>query len=204
MASIAVLQTPFTLIGTILAGRFVGRYSPVRVYLFGWTSRVLLSLTGPFLVNVLRRWLHGVVTTWFYMLVLSIAVLYSIASECLMFVGAGALFLTVSASSVHVAGSYLTLLNTSSNMGGIWHKALVLWLVDHFTVRENCAIAPTSRSSAVTTATTTAAAACPIIYDGYYVICMMLLPVAVMVGFHLFRTLPKLERLSESAWKACR
>lgn len=206
MASMAVLQTPFTLIGTILAGRFVGQYSPVRVYLFGWTSRVLLSLTGPFLVSVLRRWLHGVVTTWFYMLVLSIAVLYSMASECLMFVGAGALFLTVSASSVHVAGSYLTLLNTSSNMGGIWHKALVLWLVDRLTVRENCAIALTSRS-ATTTATataTTAAGPCPIIYDGYYVICMMLLPVAVMVGLHLFRTLPKLERLPESAWKACR
>lgn len=201
----AVLQTPFTLLGTVLAGRFVGRYSPVRVYLFGWTTRVLLSLTGPLLVSVLRRWLHGVVTTWFYLMVLSIAVLYSMASECLMFVGAGALFLTVSASSVHVAGSYLTLLNTSSNMGGIWHKALVLWLVDRLTVRENCLVTSTSRSAAVTTTdTTTAAAPCPIIYDGYYVICMMLLPVAVMVGFHLFRTLPKLERLPESAWKACR
>lgn len=100
--------------------------------------------------------------------------------------------MNISSSSVHVAGSYLTLLNTSSNMGGTWHRALVLWLVDQLTWREKCAIPPDAPNGTL----------CPIVYDGYYVISLALIPVAAMAGVHLIRTLPRLAKLPDSSWKA--
>lgn len=191
MASMAVLTSPFTLLGTILTGSLVAKRSPLEVYLYGFLLRFVLSLTGPACVSYLKSQ-NGVVSNNFYLLILSIAILYSFACECLMFVGVGAFFLTISSSSVHVAGSYLTLLNTSSNMGGTWHKALTLWLVDQLTWREDCVLPPGSPKGTL----------CPVKYDGYYVISFALIPVATLVGVHLARTLPRLAKLSESSWKA--
>lgn len=185
MASMAVLQTPFSLLGTLIAGRWVSKRSPIRVYLIGWTSRIILSLFGPLCVLIFKQ-MNGVVTPWFYTFVLILGILYSFASECLMFIGAGAFFLTITSSSVHVAGSYLSLLNTSSNMGGMWHKALVLWLVDKLTITERHCLKDD----------------CNIIIDGFYIISAILIPIAIFVGIHLFKTLPKLEKLPDSAWRA--
>lgn len=189
----AVLQAPFTLIGTVLTGKWAAQKSPIFVYLTGFVCRFLLTLTGPPLVSLLAR-RGGVVTPAYYAVVLVISTLYSLAAECLMFVGVGAFFLNVTSSSVHVAGSYLTLLNTSSNMGGTWHKALVLWLVDQLTVRETCVIP----------AAAPVGTQCSVLYDGYYILSFILLPVAVAAGMHLFKSMPRLNRLPESAWRATR
>lgn len=189
----AVIQAPFTLLGTLVTGRLVAKRSPTEVYVYGFLFRFLISLTGPPCVALLKSH-KGVVTPSFYILILTLTILYSFASECLMFVGIGAFFLSVSSSSVHVAGSYLTLLNTSSNMGGTWHKALVLWLVDKLTWRERCTV-PLDAPKGF---------ACPVLYDGYYIISFALIPVAVVVGVHLVRTLPRLGKLPESSWRAAR
>lgn len=192
MATLAVIQTPFSLLGTLFTGRMVAQYSPVNVYLTGFICRFILSLTGPPLVSFLSS--HGTVSTAYYVLVLALTILYSLAAECLMFVGIGAFFLNITSASVHVAGSYLTLLNTSSNMGGIWHKALVLWLVDKVTIRERCVIPLDAAAGTL----------CPIRYDGYYILSAALLPVALAAGFHLFRALPRLSRLPMSSWQVSR
>lgn len=191
MASMAVLNTPIVLLGSLFTGRLTAKRSPIQVYLYGFLLRFMISLSGPLCVRLLalRR---GEVTLDYYILILVSTSLYSLASECLMFIGIGAFFLNVSSSSVHMAGSYLTLLNTSSNMGGIWHKAVVLWLVDRLTWRENCLIPPHSPPGTL----------CPIKYDGYYVISFALMPVALLVGLHLRRSLTKLSALPNSAWKA--
>lgn len=193
MASMAVIQAPLTLLGTVITGTLVADKSPITVYLMGYFCRLVLSLTGPPCVAWLARQ-NGVVTPLYFLIILCMTIMYSIAAECLMFIGIGAFFLKISSSSVHVAGSYLTLLNTSSNMGGIWHKAVVLWLVDKLTVREECVIAPDAAEGMQ----------CPILYDGYYVIAAALFPVAAGVGLYLMKKLPTLGRLPESAWRASR
>lgn len=194
MASIAVLQAPVTVVGTILAGRWVAKKSAVQVYLTGWCVRLMISLCGPICVALLKS-LNGTVTPAYYGLVVCVSVVYSLASECLMFVAVGALFLSVTASSVHVAGSYLTMLNTAQNMGGMWHKAFVLWLVDWCTVREKCTLTATEIAQG---------RGCEVVYDGYYVVSLALVVVALGVGVHLMRTLPRLGRLPDSEWKATR
>lgn len=194
LASTAVLQTPFILLGSVLAGRWVAKTSTIHVYKVGWILRFVTSLAGPMCVAFLKQQ-GGVVHPWLYTLVLTVGVMYSIASECLMFVGMGAFFLTLTASSIHVAGSYLTLLNTASNMGGTWHKPLVLWLVDSLTVRESCSLSPEDIAKGLK---------CAITLDGYYVISILLIPISIVCGVHIFRTLPLLHTLPDSAWRAGR
>lgn len=191
MASLAVLTAPFTLLGTLVTGSLVAKRSPLEVYLYGFALRFILSLSGPACVSYLKSQ-DGVVSNGFYFLILFLTISYSFASECLMFVGVGAFFLNISSSSIHVAGSYLTLLNTSSNMGGTWHKALTLWLVDKLTWRDNCVIPPDAAAGTL----------CPVKYDGYYVISAVLMPVAALIGFYFTRTLPRLAKLPDSSWKA--
>lgn len=191
MASMAVLNTPVVLLGSLFTGRLVAKRSPIQVYLYGFLLRFIISLMGPPCVQLLGL-RKGEVTAGFYGLILILTSLYSLASECLMFIGIGAFFLNVSSSSVHVAGSYLTLLNTASNMGGIWHKAVVLWLVDFLTWREDCVISANAPPGTL----------CPIKYDGYYIISFALMPAAMFIGLHLRRTLPRLATLPDSAWKA--
>jgi len=186
----AVIQTPFTIFGTILMGRWTAKVSPIKLYLYGFLLRFIISLSGPLCVAYLWR-NGGVVTPTFYVLVLSLTILYSLASECLMFIGIGAFFLNISSSSVHLAGSYLTLLNTASNMGGIWHKAITLWLVSKLSIRETCVLPPDVPSGTE----------CPLRHDGYYTISLFLIPVSCVVALHLFRTMPKLGKLPDSAWK---
>lgn len=165
-------------------GKWTAKWPPLQLYLIGFLLRFIISLTGPLCVALLSRF-GGTVTPAFYLLVLSLSIVYTLASECIMFIGMGAFFLNITSSSVHVAGSYLTLLNTSSNMGGIWPKAITLWLVSKLTIREQCAVSTE----------------CPIRYDGYYIISIALLPLASAVGLHLYRTMPKLQQLPDSAWR---
>lgn len=188
MASMALFNAPVVLFGSIYTGRLVAKKSPVYVYLCGFLLRFVISLTGPFTVRYFSTCNRNV-SPGFYLLILTLTNIYSFASECLMFVGIGAFFLNVSSSSVHVAGSYLTLLNTSSNMGGLWHKAIVLWLVDQLTIRADCKPANSTDL-------------CPILFDGYYMLSVLFVPVAAFIGLYLRKSLTRLGNLPDSAWIA--
>lgn len=188
MAMMAVVQAPFALVGTILVGRWVSKAGPVVPYLTGFTVRLVVGLTGPIVVRYFAA-LGGQLTTTAYFLVLVTGIAYSMGSECLMFVSQGTLFLSISERDI--GGSYLTMLNTSSNMGGMWHKSIVLYLVDLLTLRESCDLSVAD-----------AGEKCPVRIDGYYAVSFLLIPVALVVGNHARRTLTRLVRLPESAWRS--
>jgi MFS transporter, PAT family, solute carrier family 33 (acetyl-CoA transportor), member 1 len=188
MAMMAVAQGPISLAGSVVAGRWAAKAGPVTPYMCGFLLRFFMSLTGPPLVSYFGR-LNGVVTPLAYALVFVTSVVYSFASDCLMFVSAGALFLSISEKDI--GGSYLTMLNTTSNLGGMWHKSITLFLVDRLTLRTVCTLPvgspPTTK--------------CPIVVDGYQVLSLCLVPVAVMVGVFASRSLRRLMSLPASAWR---
>ena len=67
---------------------------------------------------------------YYYMLLLTNYGLYQIALYS-MFVAVMAFFARISDPAV--GGTYMTLLNTLSNLGGNWPTTVVLWLVDYLT-----------------------------------------------------------------------
>jgi MFS transporter, PAT family, solute carrier family 33 (acetyl-CoA transportor), member 1 len=191
MAMMAVAQAPVSLAGSVMAGRWAARVGPVTPYLFGFGLRFLMSLTGPPLVSYFGS-LNGVVTPLVYALIFVTSVVYAFASECLMFVSAGALFLSISEKDL--GGSYLTMLNTASNLGGMWHKSLTLFLVDRLSIRAVCTLPADAMP----------AAKCPILVDGYQILSVCLVPVSIAIGMYISKSLRRLVSLPASAWRTSR
>jgi MFS transporter, PAT family, solute carrier family 33 (acetyl-CoA transportor), member 1 len=170
MALMAVFQAPVSLVSSVIAGRLAVQSGPVRPYAAGFALRAVMSFSGPALVWYFRK-LGGVITPLFYVLLLSSTIVYSIGSD-FMFVCVSAFFLGI--GDKDIGGSYLTLLATCSNLGGMWPKSAALFLVDRLS---------TSYS------------------DGYYVLSFALLPVMAVTGMFVYSSLTRLLALPTSAWR---
>ncbi len=127
-------------------------------------------------------------TSRFYATVVAVTVAYGIAADCLMFVSIGAFFLRITSGSTAVGGSYLTLLYAAQNMGGMWHTSITLALVERLTFRRECALSDTVTQ-------------CPISIDGYFVLSAAFVPIAVVIGIHLLRTMRRLGKLPLTVWR---
>merc|ERR1719291_1015543 len=87
-----------------------------------------------------------------------------------MFVSVMAFFARVSDPAV--GGTYMTLLNTLTNLGGNWPSTLALWLVDPLTSKQCSAATDNSCASPeLAAACVEAGGSCATMLDGYYVEC---------------------------------
>ncbi|XP_030698267.1 acetyl-coenzyme A transporter 1 isoform X2 [Globicephala melas] len=104
-----------------------------------------------------------------------------------------------------IGGTYMTLLNTVSNLGGNWPSTVALWLVDPLTVKEcvgasnqNC------RTHDAVELCKKLGGSCVTALDGYYVESI----ICVFIGFGWWFCLgPKLKKLQDegpSSWKCKR
>ncbi|KAM9696385.1 acetyl-coenzyme A transporter 1 isoform 2-T2 [Dama dama] len=104
-----------------------------------------------------------------------------------------------------IGGTYMTLLNTVSNLGGNWPSTVALWLVDPLTVKEcvgasnqNC------RTPDAVELCKKLGGSCVTALDGYYVESV----ICVLIGFGWWFFLgPKLKKLQDegpSSWKCKR
>ncbi|XP_025291896.1 acetyl-coenzyme A transporter 1 isoform X2 [Canis lupus baileyi] len=104
-----------------------------------------------------------------------------------------------------IGGTYMTLLNTVSNLGGNWPSTVALWLVDPLTVKEcvgasnqNC------RTPDAVELCKKLGGSCVTALDGYYVESI----ICVFIGFAWWFVLgPKLKKLQDkgpSSWKCKR
>ncbi|XP_059019683.1 acetyl-coenzyme A transporter 1 isoform X2 [Mustela lutreola] len=104
-----------------------------------------------------------------------------------------------------IGGTYMTLLNTVSNLGGNWPSTVALWLVDPLTVKEcvgasnqNC------RTPDAVELCKKLGGSCVTALDGYYVESI----ICVFIGFGWWFFLgPKLKKLQDegpSSWKCKR
>lgn len=184
LALLTVIQIPFSLAGSVLAGRLASTRHPLTSYVQGHALRIVLAVIGVCLVSLFPS--SGKLTTWYYLLTLVHVVLYDFAGNCLMFVGMGAFF--VSIADPDIGGTFLTLVNTLNNFGGTWHTAVVLSLVERLTFREPCKVFEGAK--------------CPVRIDGLYVIAALLLPISVAIHMAVRRLLRSLEALPRGKWRA--
>lgn len=104
-----------------------------------------------------------------------------------------------------IGGTYMTLLNTVSNLGGNWPSTVALWLVDPLTVKE--CVGAQEQTCGTTVAAelcTKAGGSCVTTLDGYYVESV----ICVILGFGWWFLLgPKFKKLQDegqSSWKCKR
>ena len=128
-----------------------------------------------------------------------------------MFVSIMAFFARVSDPAV--GGTYMTLLNTLTNLGGNWPSTLALWMVDPLTSKQcvpganmtETASLPrdnTCLDQAQVDTCTGAGGACHTIMDGYYVecgVCFVIGMAWLLLWGH--RTINRLTEAPDSDWR---
>lgn len=134
LALLAVPMVPLQIILPLVISKYTTGPRPMEVYLKAIPYRIFFATLFGFIVY-LTPWVisNGEVPMLYYV---GLVINYSFYQICLysMFVAIMAFFAKISDPAV--GGTYMTLLNTVTNLGNNWPITAVLWLVDILTWRD--------------------------------------------------------------------
>ncbi|KAF9458749.1 acetyl-coenzyme A transporter 1-domain-containing protein [Collybia nuda] len=124
LALVVLIDFPFQIMGGWLAAKWSRGDAPLRPWIYAFFPRLLFALVATLIVY----WFPSPpISTGFFVFLILHTVISSFAST-VQFVGISAFHTRV--SDPLIGGTYMTLLNTFTNMGGTWPKWFVLKGVD--------------------------------------------------------------------------
>jgi len=171
LAGIMALLTPIQMILPGVISPYTAS-KPLRFFAQAYPLRMILVVCGALLVWCSPDFQNGSEEpTWFYAVIFVLAILGSVAST-IQFVSLMAFFAKVSDPAM--GGSYMTILNTATNMGAKWPSTLVLFLIGPLTTSW---------------------------LDGYYVLIIATLALGTVWFAKYVSELHRLEQLPESKWR---
>lgn len=205
LAIAVLIDFPFQITGGWLAAKWSRGDRPLRPWILAFWPRLLFCLIATLVVYWFPK---PPITIAFFAFLIFHTVLSSFAST-VQFVGISAFHTRV--SDPLIGGTYMTLLNTFTNMGGTWPKWFVLKGVDLFSVA-TCRV-PDAGMDVKVQATECVSdhgkqlcheinGICTTEQDGYYIvsaICMAF-GVVILLAF-ILPTARKLQALPTSVWR---
>jgi len=171
LASIMVLLTPVQIVLPGLISPYTAS-KPLQFFARSYVPRMALGAASALLVYSAPSFEGGRMPFWFWACILALSLVASVL-QTIQFVSLMAFFAKVSDPSV--GGSYMTLLNTATNMGAKWPSTLSLLLVSPLTV--------------------------PGVVDGYYVLVGATLALGTVWIVKARPHLRALEALPEKKWR---
>uniref|UniRef100_A0A2M4AAL5 Putative acetyl-coa transporter n=1 Tax=Anopheles triannulatus TaxID=58253 RepID=A0A2M4AAL5_9DIPT len=203
LALLVVPLVPLQIILPLAISKYTAGARPMEVYLKAIPYRIVLTIVAAGIVWItpaIVRDHH--VPYYYYLLLLTNYGLYQIALYS-MFVAVMAFFARISDPAV--GGTYMTLLNTLSNLGGNWPTTVVLWLVDYLTWRR-CSIDESNdcADSTQKSVCSEAGGKCGIIVDGYYIEIFVCLLYGLVWYRWGCRKIRYLQELPLKAWRVAR
>ncbi|BEI79781.1 hypothetical protein CcaverHIS002_0103100 [Cutaneotrichosporon cavernicola] len=177
--------------------RVAAATSVLKVWIGAFWARLGMAVVAAFVV-----WLFpssGKVGMGYFSLVI-LTILMTSLTNTVQFVGITA-FHTQIADPL-IGGTYMTLLNTVSNLGGTWPKPLILRAVDLLT-RSACSQTGRECTSEEGKAACTAAGGrCVITRDGYFVMTALCVVCSgLLLVTHILPSIKRLMALPMSAWR---
>uniref|UniRef100_A0A8C8SE37 Acetyl-coenzyme A transporter 1 n=1 Tax=Pelusios castaneus TaxID=367368 RepID=A0A8C8SE37_9SAUR len=203
LALLAVPMVPLQIILPLIISKYTAGPQPLNTFYKAMPFRLLLGLEFALLVWWTPKVQHeGGFPIYYYIVVLLSYALHQITLYS-MYVAIMAFNAKV--SDPLIGGTYMTLLNTVSNLGGNWPATVALWLVDPLTVKECVGIQDQScGTTAAAEICTKLGGSCVTTLDGYYVESI----ICVALGFAWWLLFgPKLKKLQDegqSSWKCKR
>lgn len=204
LALLAIPMVPIQILLPLYISRFTAGPRPLDVFLKAFPYRLFMGMVFMMCVwwaNVVRGPGQESFPTHFYVTILLLYAVHQVALYC-MFVAIMAFHARI--SDPRVGGTYLTLLNTLTNLGGNWCQTLALWLVDGLTWT-NClgATIPGLHCSSKTNAKdcTNAGGICQTWIDGYYVESIVCVVIGILWLRWKGQQTRSLQDLPESVWK---
>eukprot|EP00112_Aurelia_sp_Birch-Aquarium-sp1_P007554 Seg1823.8 transcript_id=Seg1823.8/GoldUCD/mRNA.D3Y31 product="Acetyl-coenzyme A transporter 1" protein_id=Seg1823.8/GoldUCD/D3Y31 len=203
LAMLAVPLVPIQIVLPLVISRYTAGPRPLDAYKRAIPFRLFFGIVFACLV----RWTHSVrapgvesFPTYYYGVILGAYALHQV-SLYTMFVSGMAFHAKI--SDPVIGGTYMTLLNTVSNLGGVWPSSLSLWAVDSLTWKK-CMGVPgdlACNSAEGLKICTDARGTCEIAVDGYYIEIVVGVALGIIWLLWKRRTLTQLQNLDESAWK---
>ncbi|KAL2621578.1 hypothetical protein R1flu_001783 [Riccia fluitans] len=208
MVSLVVLiEFPLELVFAVFAGKWASRGRPFSPWLIGYYMRLGMAAISTCLVALFPVGATVSSAPFFYFMIIFCGILTSFAST-VMFVSQGTFFARISDSSM--GGTYLTLLNTISNLGSAWPRFFVFILLDWLTVQECVAAGsedgvlpltcPSSKGSF--NPCTHAGGSCKVTLDGFYPLSFAMILLGAFIGYQCRKRLSDLETAKDDAWRA--
>lgn len=220
LALTVLIDFPFQLVLGYLAARWSQGKNALRPWLFGYVARLGFAIASMAIVAGFPSNADGGKATipMSYFLLICVTTVTASFASTVQFVGISA-FHTQIADPL-IGGTYMTLLNTVSNLGGTWPRPLVLKSVDYFT-KSYCSVNSEKEPLLTLAASHTLHLAsnectsddgsahcravggtCIIERDGYFwtsTICIVIGTIALL-GFILPKS-KQLQRLPAAAWR---
>lgn len=227
IALLTVPMVPLQIILPWLISRYTCGPRPLDIFINAYPYRLLFGLVFPLIIMVTpsMKLASGGFPSYYYVALIFIYGLHQVTVFCLY---VSLMAFHASISDPAIGGTYMTLLNTLSNLGANWPSTLSLYLVDILTIKSCqtvCKPIPetnlTSKHSNLTgfikpdmpfSSATNArklndssldvvcANACETWIDGYHIECL----ICVIVGFIWFywgmSKLRRLQQLPSIAW----
>ncbi|CAH0398378.1 unnamed protein product [Chilo suppressalis] len=201
LALLAVPLVPVQIIMPVILAKHTTGPAPFTLWLKAFPLRLLVGPLVALLVALTPSLLGDSGPSYSYLFILmSLYVFHQTCLYC-MFVAVMAFYAKVSDPTV--GGTYMTLLNTVSNLGTNWPNTLALWAIDHLTFKRCTAPLNDNTCSSVeeTELCKSADGTCEIRMDGFYIETVLCL----IVGYLWLQwgrpTINRLQRLPPSAWQ---
>jgi len=136
IAMLSIPMIPVKIIITIFLTRFTVGPRPMNVFLISYPARLILCLLLVLLVFVTPMFYLGEEEGFpvsYYALVIGVLAFHRVGIYA-MFVSTMAFFARISDPAI--GGTYMTFLNTLTNLGNMWPNSFTLWFVDFLTWKE--------------------------------------------------------------------
>ncbi|OJT13218.1 hypothetical protein TRAPUB_10237 [Trametes pubescens] len=195
LAVTVLIDFPFQIVGGWLAGKWSRGDKPLRAWIYAFWPRLALTL----LFTLMVYWFPTPpISAGFFVLLVTATIAQSFAGT-IQFGGISAFHTRI--SDPVVGGTYMTLLNTFTNLGGTWPRFFVLKGVDFFSVA-TCEIKESGLSVKAhecvsehgKLACSDLGGECVTEQDGYYIVSAICLGFGVLsVLFFLIPTARKLQ-----------
>lgn len=213
LAMLAIPMIPLQITLPWIISRYTSGPKPMNIYIKAMTPRLLMGLVFCALVYYTPYFkdADGQFHVSFYIIVLVIYAIHQVFVYC-MFVAVMAFFAKVSDPAV--GGTYMTFLNTLSNLGGNWPATLSLWWLDILTYKNcdlssrtgefNVTVSPDNncQGAAQTEECEKGGGKCLTEVDGYYTESFICCAIGLLwLGLWGWKTLNKLQCADESEWR---
>lgn len=206
LATLMALITPLTIAIPGIISRRVGS-RPMHFFMKAYLPRLAVGILAMALIAFAPDFksLGDDEVPYAYMaFVLIVSVIHAVFSSA-MFVAIMAFFAKISDPTI--GGTYMTLLNTITNLGSKWPGQLVLFLVEPLTIGLQCTTEDADGGSSSSCSSAPARAACieaggecSSSFDGFYTLSLVCMCGGAAWFVYFRSTAMRLERLPPSRW----
>ncbi|XP_067851442.1 acetyl-coenzyme A transporter 1 [Heptranchias perlo] len=168
LALLAVPMVPLQILLPFVISKYTAGRKPLNVFYWAMPFRLVMGLIFALLVYWTSMMKHGTEFPVYYYGVLLFS--YALHQVAVYSMYVAVMSFNAKISDPSIGGTYMTLLNTVSNLAGNWPATLALWLVDPLTVKK-CIGAPeqSCRYAIDSELCAKSGGSCSITTDGYYV-----------------------------------